>query len=251
MTYLQFHGVFILPLLVGAALWARSELRIPLTRWALAGLCLLAFTYATPWDNYLLYKQVWMYSPERVIGTLGYVPLEEYAFFILQTLLMGCIFLASTRPSRWQPLTALAIAPPLWGGAALAAMLTTASALLLGHESSFYLGLILVWAFPVLGLQWLAGGDILRYRWRQVYLPAAAVTAYLWACDAYALSAQIWLINPRYILNVQWGVLPIEEMIFFLVTNLMVCQGLALCLEPAMLARLQTWLPTRRAHERP
>lgn len=250
MTYLQFHLVFILPLLAGAALWARSELRNPLARWGLAGLCLLAFTYATPWDNYLVYKQVWMYGPERVIGTLGYVPLEEYAFFILQTLLMGCIFLAATRPSRWSQTSSQARTEPLWSGAAWAGVLTGASALLLGYERSFYLGLILVWAFPVLGLQWLAGGDLLLRRWRQVYLPAAAVTAYLWACDAYALSAQIWLINPRYTLNWQWGVLPIEEMTFFLVTNLMVCQGLALCLEPAMLSRLQAWLPKWRAHER-
>ena len=53
-------------------------------------LILVAVVYTTPWDNYLVASRVWYYDPRLVLNAiLGYVPLEEYLFFILQTLLAG------------------------------------------------------------------------------------------------------------------------------------------------------------------
>ncbi len=50
----------------------------------------VAVIYTTPWDNYLVATAVWWYDPALVTGiTLGWVPLEEYTFFVLQTLLLG------------------------------------------------------------------------------------------------------------------------------------------------------------------
>src|SRR5512135_3227079 len=50
----------------------------------------LAVVYTTPWDNYLVATRVWYYNPARVTGvTLGWVPIEEYTFFVVQTLLTG------------------------------------------------------------------------------------------------------------------------------------------------------------------
>ncbi len=57
---------------------------------ALAVLILLAVIYTTPWDNYLVATRVWYYDPALVWNVVfGYVPLEEYLFFILQTILAG------------------------------------------------------------------------------------------------------------------------------------------------------------------
>ena len=51
---------------------------------------IIALLYTTPWDNYLVATGVWWYDPALVTGlTLGWVPIEEYTFFILQTLLAG------------------------------------------------------------------------------------------------------------------------------------------------------------------
>ena len=50
----------------------------------------VAVIYTTPWDNYLVATGVWWYDPALVTGvTLGWVPIEEYTFFVLQTLLTG------------------------------------------------------------------------------------------------------------------------------------------------------------------
>ena len=51
---------------------------------------LLAVAYTTPWDNYLVATGVWYYNPDLVTGlVLGYVPIEEYTFFVLETILSG------------------------------------------------------------------------------------------------------------------------------------------------------------------
>jgi len=32
--------------------------------------CLLALVYTTPWDNYLIWRDVWHYGTDRVVGTI-------------------------------------------------------------------------------------------------------------------------------------------------------------------------------------
>jgi len=50
----------------------------------------LALLYTTPWDNYLVAIGVWFYNQKLVSGiVLGFVPVEEYTFFLLQTLFVG------------------------------------------------------------------------------------------------------------------------------------------------------------------
>lgn len=57
--------------------------------WAvMVALCVVAFVYTTPWDNYLVATNVWWYDIELVSGIIfGYVPIEEYTFFIVQPIL--------------------------------------------------------------------------------------------------------------------------------------------------------------------
>ncbi|MDX1617037.1 MAG: lycopene cyclase domain-containing protein, partial [Candidatus Promineifilaceae bacterium] len=51
---------------------------------------LIALLYTTPWDNYLVATEVWWYDPALVTGiTLGWVPIEEYTFFVLQPIMTG------------------------------------------------------------------------------------------------------------------------------------------------------------------
>jgi 15-cis-phytoene synthase/lycopene beta-cyclase len=48
--------------------------------------CLTMFTlvYTIPWINYLAYHDIWMYDSLHVLFTVGYIPVEEYFFLLIQ-----------------------------------------------------------------------------------------------------------------------------------------------------------------------
>lgn len=229
MSYLAFLLVFIVPPLLVLAWTQRRRLRDIHRRAGLflALMALIALVYTTPWDNYLIWRGVWNYGSDRVVGTIGYVPVEEYLFFILQPLLTG-LWLCSllpTVPSR-------AGDGSRWAGALVYAAAAIAGGLLLTFEKGTYLGLILAWAAPVLALQWAYAGREIWARRRVFALAVIVPTLYLWMADAVAIHLEIWRISPAHTLGPSLGVLPLEEAVFFLVTNLLVVQGMILFLHP-------------------
>ncbi|MEZ4703383.1 MAG: lycopene cyclase domain-containing protein [Rhodothermales bacterium] len=232
MTYLQFHLVFILPplaVLLGMAL----RRGLPAGAWkALLWTTLIALIYTTPWDNYLVYASVWVYGPERVLGTIGYVPLEEYLFFLLQPLLTGLfylLFFAATPPGDRNG-----------GPGVVAVMLALAAAgagmLLWGAEKWTYLGLILAWACPVLAGMWFYGGGYFGTRWRAMWLAALLPSVYLWIADRIAIGLGIWTIAESTSTGIMLLGLPVEEATFFLLTDLLVVSGVSLFLHGAHIA---------------
>jgi lycopene beta-cyclase len=264
MTYLQFHLVFIVPPLV--VLLTRLP-RVaaaygPRAWWTLPAIALIALIYTTPWDNYLVYRGIWWYGPDRVLTTIGYVPVEEYLFFILQPLLTGAftywlLLRIGPEPAANGARVSLNGTGRAYGGPADAAtgtvlrsvfllvptgtravgvmlyLLATAGGVLaLTYTRGLYLGLILVWAAPVLGAQWfLVAPGVLRTP--RLFATAVAVpTLYLWVADRIAIGAGIWSISPEYTTGLHLLGLPIEEALFFLATNLLVVQGVLLFLNP-------------------
>jgi lycopene cyclase domain-containing protein len=226
---LQFHLVFTIPPIV--VLWVilffrhRSFLKEMLPGILL--IAVIAVAYTTPWDNYLVYRAVWGYGSERVLGTIGYVPVEEYAFFVLQTVLTGLLLTwglagSSARPKRAMP----RIAKPVVAILLLATAILGGLALL--TEPTLYLGLILAWAFPVLLMQWLIRPPAIWDSGR-VWIPVvAAATIYLGIADSIAIASGTWYISERYTTGIFVLGLPLEEALFFLVTNLLVVWGLLL-----------------------
>lgn len=232
MTYLQFHLAFILPPILALALVQPRPLAGVGARatWRALGLVgAIAFAYTAPWDNYLVWRGVWNYGRERVIGTVGYVPVEEYLFFLLQPILTGLFFflVRARHPPDASP-------APSWlrrGGAAawLVAAALGAGMLALGGRR-LYLGLILAWAAPALaGMTWI-GTDKLWADRRAFITGLAVPTFYLWAADRTAIALGIWDISDRYSLGFDPLGLPIEEAAFFLLTNWLCVQGLAMFL---------------------
>src|SRR3984957_652640 len=85
MTYLRFHLIFNLPLLIllaaltGPVPWTLEEGEA-------LGLVLLAvMIFTTPWDNLAAKWGIWGFPREKFSLRIGYLPIEEYAFFILQS----------------------------------------------------------------------------------------------------------------------------------------------------------------------
>jgi len=231
MTYLQFHLIFTLPVIAVLLLAQRHPMAAVGAgkAWRAIGLvALIAYVYTTPWDNYLVYREVWGYGPDRVLGTIGYVPVEEYLFFGLQSLLTGlwvCLIRWWLPPSRGQAPTWLRpVLITLWLG------LTALGVAFLFGTRSLYMGLILAWAAPVLaGMHYL--GSERFWRERRVWMLGIAVpTLYLWIADTIAISDGIWYIEEAVSFPIRPLGLPIEEAVFFWITNVLVVQGVLLFL---------------------
>jgi hypothetical protein len=85
-----------------------------------------------------------------------------------------------------------------------------------------------VWAGPLLALQWAVGGGYLVRRRHEWTVAVAVPTLYLWFADRVAIGLGVWTISNTQTLGVYILGLPLEEATFFLVTNLLVIQGLVL-----------------------
>jgi lycopene cyclase domain-containing protein len=253
LTYSQFHLGFLLPLLgvlVATATVTRSRTTRP-TVWSIGapvywvGVALVTFVavlYTTPWDNYLIARGVWSYGEGTTVANIWLVPVGEYLFFVFQPFLTALWLGQLTLRRGWPEARALvkgadgsraiefdkfAVVPRLLAGVT-AVSIGLGGANLLATAETFYLGAILAWAAPVLFIQWVVGVPQLLYQRRTVALGVAVPTLYLWVADRIAIAIGIWEISPTYTTGITLLGLPIEEALFFLVTNLFVVQGLVL-----------------------
>lgn len=205
----------------------------------------IAVAYTTLWDNYLVATRVWWYDPELVTGfTIGYVPIEEYTFFVVQPLLGGLWlqFLArrlKTPPESRSLINWLRIVSPLLLGFF---WIIGVIILVIQWLPGNYLALELVWALPPIMLQLAFGADIL-WRYRELVLTAIlTLTIYLSLADSIAIGMGTWTINPEKSSGLLLGgILPIEEFLFFLFTNTLVIFGIVLVLEESSHDRLEYW----------
>lgn len=254
MSYLTFLVAFlVLPLaLVGWLTHRNARRGRPLAALAVAALALhvvLAVVYTTPWDNYLVATRVWWYDPAQVLGiTLGWVPLEEYLFFVLQVLLLGLVLLwLLDRHPPVQPLVASEGLRVVTTGFAALLWAVSVGILAAGWAPGRYLALILVWALPPIALQLAVGADILWHYRRVAGTTLAAATLYLSAADSLAIGREVWTIDPAQSLGLKLGgILPVEELLFFFVTSTLVVVGLTLTVAPETAARWRAARAARR-----
>lgn len=103
-----------------------------------------------------------------------------------------------------------------------------------GHFT--YLSLELLWGLPVLAIQWFVGYPAL-IRSIKLLLPSVAVpTIYLSAADGIAIRSGIWALHGTRLVGLYVGDVPLEEVLFFFLTNLMITQTIVLVvLSPSLL----------------
>ena len=232
MSYLLFDALFLgLPV----ALLLRRAGRPPGRLLVACGvLAVTALLWTAPWDEYLVRSGVWSYGTDRVILLVGSVPAEEYAFVILEVLLVAAwghrlgLFSAVPAPAgrRWR------------GAAVWLVVFAVGAGLVLAGGSLRYLGLLLVWAAPPLALQRAVAGDLLRARLADRLALVLPVAAWLCVADRLALAEGVWAIAPAS--STGWLLLglPVEEALFFLLTSLLVADGLVLATDPRAPARV-------------
>ena len=225
-----------------------SSLRAWPSHAVVGGHILVALLYTTPWDNYLVANRVWWYDPALVMGTtFGYVPVEEYLFFIGQTFLVGIALLTAARlaPPYDRPFLPR-IRLRLWS-TLLAISIWIYGVFLLGfgNVSGTYLGLELAWGMIPLTVQLGFGADIIWHYRRPVFWTLLPATAYLSLADALAIRSGTWTISPEQSLGITLGgILPLEEFVFFFLTTAMVVFGVILVIARQSHDRAG-WIPVR------
>jgi lycopene cyclase domain-containing protein len=239
MTYLNFLILFV----VIPAMVLGIAFRKRLTRrwWAyIALLVIIAVVWTTPWDNYLVATRVWWYNPNLVLGIVfGYVPLEEYSFFVLQTVLTGILLAGLSHRFKVGKAPRMSLFARV-----LPALLLIGLTLLMlssGDPRYNYLILILGWLafFPLL-MQWGFGLDILLARWPLLLTGILLPTLWLTAMDSIAIGAGTWTIDPAQTVSILLpGGVPLEEGVFFLMTNTLIVQGILLVSAPEAKTRLE------------
>ena len=248
MTYFGFLLSFLfIPILVFLAitLWENKnnkqikDFKNGRAVWIAIGIhVLLAVVYTTPWDNYLVATGVWYYNPKLVTGlVIGYVPIEEYTFFVVETLLSGLWW--------WFLARALTLPSPTGrGGFAPNKRLVYVSTCVLiliwiiftylfffGATKWTYLSITLFWALPAILPQLLFGADILWHYRKLVTWAILIPGTYLSLMDIVALKETTWSISPLQTTGILFfRILPLEEVVFFFITNVLVVFGMTLLL---------------------
>ncbi len=225
----------LLVLLLPAALLLRG-LHVPRALLAAtAALAVVALLWTAPWDEYLVRTGVWSYGPDRVLATVGSVPAEEYAFVVLLVVLVAAWGLRTGRlPSR----PVVARGSRAHGALAWIAVAAVGAGAVVAGGQLRYLGLLLVWVAPPLALQRAVAGDLLRPRLTDRLLLALPVAGWLCVADRLALADGIWSITPASSTGVLLLGLPLEEALFFLLTSVLVADGLVLATDHRALTRV-------------
>jgi len=187
----------------------------------------LAVLYTTPWDNFIISSGAWSYPPDRILAFVGYTPVEEYVFFVLQTSVtvlwtllcvrwsIPCVHFNHDRRSylliRWIPISLL--------GAAT----VVGYAITYHGRPTFYLGCILWWVCPVIMFLWYGAGNFFVKKIVPSTVAIAVPSLYLCWMDQIALGENVWHITETTSLNVFVAEhLPLEEALFFFVSNMLI-----------------------------
>ncbi|KAI8069654.1 Lycopene beta-cyclase [Gongronella butleri] len=225
LTYMEVHLYYTLPVVAGLVTVLRP-FHCAQDRVKYLFLISMALATATPWDNYIVYHRAWWYCPSCVTAVIGYVPLEEYMFFAIMTMMtvsfanlvmrwqLPAFFLKSSMSSfqnhclRFIPITGfLAVGMKAW-------------ALAVPNTPLFYGACILWYTCPVLGLLWFGAGPYICRRWKAVALSILIPTFYLCWVDKVAIHAGTWRISERTTTKIMVVPhLPLEEAMFFFLIN--------------------------------
>jgi len=206
------------------------------------GLVLVAvMVFTTPWDNLAAKWGIWGFPREKYSLRIGYLPIEEYAFFLLQSLnVMLAVRLLFHFFPDWQTgqetdigkwtLICLGVSVLPWA-------IVTVQLRLLRRKTGPCLNyaIHLAWFLPVIYAQWVLAPPLFWAHAGLLATVTAAFGIYYTLADLVAVRAGTWFFDEKQITGVKLGgVLPWEEIAFFFLTSLLVAQSYLLLLPPEL-----------------
>jgi lycopene cyclase domain-containing protein len=241
MTYFRFHLIFNLPLLVILAVinwryhWWGSELA------ALGWVLLAVMVFTTPWDNLAAKWGIWGFPRGKYSLRIGYLPVEEYAFFILQT--VNVIMTVRALLHYFPALRTWEIAViDTWTYMCLVASIIPWMVIAWQLQQwrdkkgpCVNYAIHLAWFLPVIYIQWIVAPPLF---WGHIGLLSGIMIGfgtYYTLADLAAVKGGTWFFDEKQITGIKLsGILPWEEVAFFFLTSLLVAQSYLLLLPREM-----------------
>jgi lycopene cyclase domain-containing protein len=193
---------------------------------------LAVVVFTTPWDNIAVRRGIWGFAREKYSFRIAYLPVEEYAFFIFQSV---NVMLAVRALFRFHPHWLLRLPMPIshttWllAGFSLVAWVLIAAQLLelrrkTGPRANY--ALHLAWFLPVIYLQWVIAPRLFFAHLGLLALVTCAFGIYYTLADLVAVRSGTWFFDEKQITGPKLsGILPWEEIAFFFLTSLLVAQS--------------------------
>lgn len=236
MTYFRFHLVFNVPVLLVLSVLAWWQGWSSVHSITLASLLVIVVAVTTPWDSAAVRYGIWDFPNERIWRRLFLLPVEEYAFFCIQTIQVSLLTYVVLHLGKWtsidvsiiHPFTGVAlgilIIAWVWTGIRTRRIPTT-------RPHLHYAWHLFFWFAPILVLQWIVGWPVLIPRWPAIVIPTLLLGTYLTIADVKAVREGIWFFDERRITGMHVAnILPWEEMAFFYCTSLVVAQSIVILL---------------------
>jgi len=236
-TYLRFHLIFNLPVLILLAAltwtvpWSADELK------ALGIVLFAVVLFTAPWDNLAAKWGIWGFPREKYCFRIGYLPVEEYAFFVLQSvnvmLAVRALFhffpdwlIGQKTDVGAATLICLAASIIPWTFITFRFRSLRRTA---GPRVNY--AIHLAWFLPVIYTQWLLAPSLFWGHASLLLLLTASFGAYYTLADVFAVRSGTWYFDEKQITGAKLGgILPWEEIAFFFLTSLLVAQSYLLLL---------------------
>ena len=241
MTYTEFLVYFtIIPIII-----LLISLRGKLKRSYLSVIVLvsvIAFVATSAWDNFAVYSGIWYFPPEKTMGILFYyVPIEEYAFFFLQTFTTGLVQIFYLekffKPKSGMPpgnesrtLNINIILLIIYFEIANFYQRGTEEIIKLPFGKWNYLFHLFSWAGAFILIQLIFGRKKIKGHLKLIIVPSVIMTVYFSLADAVSIGNGIWNFDPLQTIGTKIGNVPLEEILFFLMTNILITEAMVLFL---------------------
>lgn len=226
LSNLSVHLIYTLPVIgllsiIARPLLSRGDI------FKLSFISFIAFVYTILWRNYIISNGLLTYRPEKVLASVGSVPIEEYMSLLIQTILTllwsyfcfrfstPCLNFNTNKASyqkiRWLPILLLSIIT------AIGYEMSTPG------KSTFYLGSILYWTCPAIIFLWYGAGNFFVKRILLSIVAIAVPTIYQCWIDQITKNNNGLHINEKIHLNIfVVKELPFEEVFTYFITNTLI-----------------------------